>query len=261
MIRIENWKNEFSFVVPMFDADNQPLVPEECSVVCKFTAGNHDKSVTISFDVVDGEAIGSGYAFANNRLSATIDGITLGRGRLMCHMTVTEPNLAYPDGYQTTERDIDCHVWLCDLPSGVRGIPVEMPDGLLVRNIVAITTHDESQTKVRIDMVDGSVVYFVVPNSVRYTTESGFYYADKDCNVAFQYTPADGFDAAKVSDHFKQLILANPANGFYYADVSGNIAFQYTVADGFDAAKVSNHFKEIVGGGDYTPLGNEVYTI
>ena len=96
------------------------------------------------------------------------------------------------------------------------------------------------------------------------TTEAdGFFYVDDYGFIAFRYTPDAGFDAAKVSEHFKGLVLSGlvtSADGFYYADASGNIAFQYT-ADGLDAAKVSNHFKEIVGGGDYTPLGNEVYTI
>lgn len=249
MIRIENWKNEFSFVVPMFDADNQPLVPEECSVVCEFTAGNHDKSVTISFAVVDGEAIGSGYAFANNRLSATIDGITLGRGRLMCHMAVTEPNQAYPDGYKTTERDIDCGVWLCDLPAGVARLPVEVSGALVVSDITTTVIDEGATTKVRILMIDGSEVSFDVPNFAKYTTSDGFYYADETGNVAMQYRPADGFDAVQVSEHFKGLVqpgITTTADGFYYADNAGNIAFQYT-SDGLDAAKVSDHLKDLLG--------------
>lgn len=89
---------------------------------------------------------------------------------------------------------------------------------------------------------------YALDGVLRSTVDDGFYYADAAGNIAMQYTPAGGFDAAKVSEHFKGLVqpgITTTADGFYYADNAGNIAFQYT-SDGLDAAKVSNHFKRLV---------------
>ena len=98
--------------------------------------------------------------------------------------------------------------------------------------------------------------------------EDGFFYADLNGDVAFQYTPAHGFDAAKVSRHFQKLTLSTietAEDGFYYADINGDIAMKYTPSDGFDVAKVSRHFLSLLGetGIDtaYQDLNNIEYNI
>lgn len=82
-----------------------------------------------------------------------------------------------------------------------------------------------------------------------YCSEDGFFYVDLAGNIAFRYTPQDGFDAAKVSNHFIDLVLLRLVcrdDGFYYTDSDGNVAFRYTPEGGFDAAKVSEHLKSLV---------------
>lgn len=57
------------------------------------------------------------------------------------------------------------------------------------------------------------------------------------------------------------------ADGFFYTDNLGYIAMKYTPLDGFDVAKVSDHFLSLVGGGGgggadgYIDLSSEVYDV
>ena len=96
---------------------------------------------------------------------------------------------------------------------------------------------------------------------------SGFFYTDAAGYVAFKYTPSDGLDAAKVSEHFKGLVGAGANSnveaiteqGFYYTDAVGNVAFKYTPSDGLDAAKVSSHLKSLLD--TYENLTETTYNI
>ena len=98
--------------------------------------------------------------------------------------------------------------------------------------------------------------------------EDGLFYGDVDGNVALSYTPSGGLDAARVSGHFKELVLdgmsIDAEDGLFYTDDDGNVALSYTPSGGLDAARVSEHFKELVAPStseSYEDLGTTIYTI
>ena len=97
-----------------------------------------------------------------------------------------------------------------------------------------------------------------IPN----VTEEGFHVADESGNVVLKYNNL-GLDAAKLSEHLKELIkaikgigrgesqytLETTESGYYLIDSKGNIALSYT-SDGLNVAKGSANLKKIVENSD-----------
>ena len=98
------------------------------------------------------------------------------------------------------------------------------------------------------------------------TNENGFFVVDSSNYIGLKYDN-DGFDVAKLSKHFIELVKASGLgggdsnllcitneNGFFVVDSSNYIGLKYD-NDGFDVAKLSKHFIELVkasglGGGN-----------
>ena len=57
-------------------------------------------------------------------------------------------------------------------------------------------------------------------------------------------------------------IAAIQDTGLHYTDAAGNVALKYTPDNGLDAAKVSDHFKSLIGSSDsYTDFSQTLYNI
>ena len=125
--------------------------------------------------------------------------------------------------------------------------------------------------------ISGAVLQNVLINIVNeigallcITNENGFFIIDSSNCVSLKYD-SDGFDVAKLSKHFIELIKASGLgggnsggdsgliyitneNGFFVIDSSNYICLKYD-SDGFDVAKLSKHFIELakasgLGGGN-----------
>lgn len=110
----------------------------------------------------------------------------------------------------------------------------------------------------------GKINYYVnrIKKGIPNVTEEGFHVADESGNVVLKYNNI-GLDAAKLSEHLKELIkdikgigrgesqytLETTESGYYLIDSEGNIALSYT-SDGLNIAKGSANLKKIVDNSD-----------
>lgn len=96
--------------------------------------------------------------------------------------------------------------------------------------------------------------------------EEGYHFSDSTGKDVMNYT-SDGFDAAKVTEHFISLVLKNGSvtakmladeivmkiaslvsveeEGYHFPDSTGKDVMNYT-SEGFDAAQVSEHFASLI---------------
>lgn len=169
-----------------------------------------------------------------DKLICSLDNHHLGCGMLMCEYYDYAPDVDFADGNQlkVVPNMLDIEL-IEDAGDDATAISAEV-----AIDIVGALA-DVRAAVARLNELLASLM----------CSEDGFFYVDAAGNIAFKYTPADGFDAAKVSDHFRDLVLmrlVTSEDGFYYTDREGNIAFKYTPGEGFDAIKLSNHFKVLV---------------
>lgn len=108
------------------------------------------------------------------------------------------------------------------------------------------------------------------------TEEEGAFFCDENGKVFLKYDNANGFDANKVSPHFKGLVAPDltpyptteeveemikesgqseqtglvdtEEDGAFFCDENGKVFMKYDNANGLDASKVSEHLKGLISG-------------
>ena len=127
-------------------------------------------------------------------------------------------------------------------PQGNTGSSVDYPFELANN----LTTDDATKA---LAAAQGKVLDWKVDQLGQETQESGYFVVDSDNSIAMKYDE-DGFDAAKISEHFLGLLPKSPLSGtseegFYIVDSLKKIAIKYDQY-GFDVAKLSNHFLSLL---------------
>ena len=164
-MRIENYKSDFAVTVRIVPQGT----PTPDKAVCVFTAGNHDREYTV---VVTGGVCDADNAhYSGGLLSVAIEGLTLGRGRVVCETVVTR-------GGEDTGDVIDCDLLLCDLPSGVVGYPG------IQRVQVVESEADNGKNIVTIYYSDGTSTSFAVRNGSKGDQGNSVMVSDNDEVVA-----------------------------------------------------------------------------